>query len=108
MSQLIPRTGPHRIDDRPVLKRTSMASVPASAPLCVQPDHFYPTGIERTREPGPPGTFYHPDDDPTCTRGIPVFKPTMDEFADFEKYMERVDVWGRKSGIVKIIPPQEW
>ncbi|KAB5590048.1 jumonji family transcription factor [Ceratobasidium theobromae] len=49
-----------------------------------------------------------PAEDPRATRGIPVFRPTMEEFADFEKYMEKVELWGRRSGIVKIIPPQEW
>lgn len=77
-------------------------------PTCVQPDHFYPTGADTTKVPDPPGTLYDPNDDPACTRGIPVFKPTMDEFADFEAYMTKVDVWGRRSGIVKIIPPAEW
>ncbi|KAF8313986.1 JmjC-domain-containing protein, partial [Clavulina sp. PMI_390] len=32
----------------------------------------------------------------------------MEEFADFEAYITRVDPWGRRSGIVKIIPPKEW
>ena len=41
-------------------------------------------------------------------RGIPVFKPTMEEFRDFEGYMNRVECWGSKSGIVKVIPPKEW
>lgn len=32
----------------------------------------------------------------------------MDEFADFEGYMERIAPWGHRSGIVKVIPPKEW
>jgi len=39
---------------------------------------------------------------------IPVFKPNMEQFADFKKYMEKIDKYGMKSGIVKVIPPQEW
>ena len=32
----------------------------------------------------------------------------MDEFEEFETYMEAVAPWGHKSGIIKIIPPPEW
>ncbi|KAI3329517.1 hypothetical protein F4824DRAFT_482126 [Ustulina deusta] len=39
---------------------------------------------------------------------VPVFKPDMSQFKDFKKFMEKVDSYGMKSGIVKIIPPQEW
>ncbi|KAH7133337.1 hypothetical protein B0J13DRAFT_481032 [Dactylonectria estremocensis] len=39
---------------------------------------------------------------------VPVFKPTMDQFKDFKRFMEAVDSYGMKSGIIKIIPPQEW
>lgn len=76
--------------------------LPSQSPICVQPDHFYPN------QPNDTIGLLDPDQDPLATRGIPVFKPTMEEFQDFEQYMERVEVWGRKSGIVKIIPPAEW
>ena len=33
---------------------------------------------------------------------------TIDEFDNFEGYMEKVEAWGVKSGIVKIVPPKEW
>ena len=49
-----------------------------------------------------------PEDDPLAHRGIPVFKPTMDEFRGFEEYMQKVECWGERSGIIKIIPPKEW
>ncbi|KAI1826832.1 hypothetical protein F4861DRAFT_495363 [Xylaria intraflava] len=39
---------------------------------------------------------------------VPVFKPDMHQFRDFKKFMEKVDSYGMKSGIIKIIPPQEW
>ncbi|KAI8634498.1 hypothetical protein F5Y19DRAFT_413682 [Xylariaceae sp. FL1651] len=39
---------------------------------------------------------------------VPVFKPDMHQFKDFKKFMEKIDCYGMKSGIVKIIPPQEW
>ncbi|KAK0741813.1 hypothetical protein B0T21DRAFT_120242 [Apiosordaria backusii] len=39
---------------------------------------------------------------------VPVFKPTMKQFQDFKVFMTKVDKYGMKSGIIKIIPPQEW
>ncbi|MCJ1356108.1 MAG: hypothetical protein MMC33_006102 [Icmadophila ericetorum] len=39
---------------------------------------------------------------------IPVFKPTMDEFRSFKSFISKIDKYGMKSGIVKVIPPQEW
>lgn len=39
---------------------------------------------------------------------IPVFKPTMDQFRSFKKYITKIDKYGMKSGIVKVIPPKEW
>ncbi|KAG8950587.1 hypothetical protein FRC00_007627 [Tulasnella sp. 408] len=80
---------------------------PQEPQLPAQPAFFYPGGhntAHQIRE----GEIVSPDQDPFAARGIPVFKPTYEEFQDFEKYMERVEPWGRKSGIVKIIPPAEW
>lgn len=39
---------------------------------------------------------------------IPVFKPTMDQFRDFKKFVDKIDKYGMKAGIVKVVPPQEW
>ena len=39
---------------------------------------------------------------------IPVFKPTMDQFRSFKKFVEKIDKYGMKSGIVKGVPPKEW
>ena len=39
---------------------------------------------------------------------IPVFKPTMDQFRSFKKFIDKIDKYGMKSGIVKVIPPKEW
>lgn len=39
---------------------------------------------------------------------IPVFKPTMDQFRSFKKFITKIDKYGMKSGIVKVIPPREW
>lgn len=76
----------------------------------VQPDHFYGTkGVQLPPSPQSDGkAWLDPADDPLAHLGIPVFKPTMDEFQDFEAYMSRVECWGNRSGIVKIIPPKEW
>ncbi|CAE6368541.1 unnamed protein product [Rhizoctonia solani] len=49
-----------------------------------------------------------PAEDPRASRGIPVFRPTLHDFSDFERYMESIEPWGRRSGIVKVIPPKEW
>jgi len=32
----------------------------------------------------------------------------MEEFRDFEGYLNKIECWGMKSGIVKVIPPKEW
>lgn len=32
----------------------------------------------------------------------------MDQFRSFKKFVEKINQYGMKSGIVKIIPPQEW
>lgn len=40
--------------------------------------------------------------------GVPVFRPSWDEFKDFMGYMERIRPYGMESGIVKVIPPPEW
>lgn len=50
----------------------------------IEPDHYYGDGK------------------------IPVFKPTVDQFRSFKKFVEKIDKYGMKSGIVKVIPPKEW
>lgn len=32
----------------------------------------------------------------------------MDQFRDFQTFVRKIDKHGMKSGIVKIVPPQEW
>ncbi|CAE7196171.1 hypothetical protein PTNB85_05711 [Pyrenophora teres f. teres] len=39
---------------------------------------------------------------------IPVFKPTMEQFHNFKRFIDKIDKYGMKSGIVKVIPPTEW
>ncbi|POW12859.1 hypothetical protein PSTT_04099 [Puccinia striiformis] len=41
-------------------------------------------------------------------RGVPVFEPSMEQYRDFYSYINQIDRWGMRSGIVKIIPPKEW
>ncbi|KAK7027350.1 hypothetical protein VNI00_015313 [Paramarasmius palmivorus] len=73
-----------------------------------QPDHFYDGQTIHATPDSDGKTWLDPDDDRLASRGIPVFKPTMEEFRDFETYMKRVERWGNYSGIIKVIPPQEW
>ncbi|ONH64916.1 DNA damage-responsive transcriptional repressor RPH1 [Cyberlindnera fabianii] len=40
--------------------------------------------------------------------GVPVFRPSIDEFRDFYRYMTSINKHGMRSGIVKVIPPAEW
>ncbi|PFH49168.1 hypothetical protein AMATHDRAFT_76346 [Amanita thiersii Skay4041] len=81
-----------------------------SPQLPVQPDHFYGSAnIQLPPSPHSDGrTWLRPEDDPLAHRGIPVFKPSMKEFEDFEQFMIRIESWGMRSGIVKVIPPKEW
>ncbi|KAI6780855.1 DNA damage-responsive transcriptional repressor-like protein [Emericellopsis cladophorae] len=39
---------------------------------------------------------------------VAIFKPTMHQFKDFDKFMAKVNSYGMKSGIIKIVPPKEW
>ncbi|KAL6702720.1 hypothetical protein ACN47E_001002 [Coniothyrium glycines] len=50
----------------------------------IEPDHYYEGGK------------------------IPVFMPTMDQFRNFKRFIDKIDKHGMKSGIVKVIPPKEW
>nr|3OPT_A Chain A, DNA damage-responsive transcriptional repressor RPH1 [Saccharomyces cerevisiae]3OPW_A Chain A, DNA damage-responsive transcriptional repressor RPH1 [Saccharomyces cerevisiae] len=40
--------------------------------------------------------------------GVPVFKPTYEQFEDFYAYCKAINKYGMKSGVVKVIPPKEW
>lgn len=71
----------------------------------------YPLSNHSNTVPPPPplpGQFLSPENDKLATRGIPIFRPTIEEFTDFESYVTRTVPWGQYSGIVKIIPPTDW
>ena len=40
--------------------------------------------------------------------GIPVFRPTWNQFHDFHSFLTRIEEFGYKAGLVKVIPPPEW
>ncbi|ORY27478.1 hypothetical protein BCR39DRAFT_227063 [Naematelia encephala] len=92
---------------------------PLIGPGFLQPDSFYPLNNHQTNlstdiDPvtgyayGAEGIVLSPEDDKMAERGIPIFRPTMEEFADFEGYVTKTVPWGQYSGITKIIPPKEW
>lgn len=56
-----------------------------------------------TEEPILPDSYWGGD-----AGTIPIFKPTMDQFRSFPDFIKKIDHYGMKSGIVKVIPPQEW
>lgn len=61
----------------------------------------------------PPEAHYQPDPDLVVepafySGGVPVFKPTMAQFADFYKFNKAINKFGMQSGIVKVVPPPEW
>ena len=68
----------------------------------IQPSYFYATDSEAHISAGP-------DAKPSASLpGVPVFEPTMTQFADFYAFCQAIDAWGMQTGIVKIVPPREW
>lgn len=69
-----------------------------------------------------PSYYYDADYDPASGsqrkngrrggyKGVPVFEPTMAEFegeGGFYGYVRRIEKYGMRAGIVKVIPPKEW
>ncbi|WVQ73686.1 hypothetical protein IAR50_003266 [Cryptococcus sp. DSM 104548] len=103
----------------PQVEAVSSSDMPSQAvkdkPKYIQPDHFSPMNnnpngpeVPSRGIPNIGDGWLSPEDDPSALRGIPVFKPTMEEFQDFEGYAHKTTAWGQYSGIVKIIPPAEW
>lgn len=48
-----------------------------------------------------PSGYYEPG-------GVPVFRPTYAEFKDFATFVQAIEPYGKKAGLVKVIPPKEW
>ncbi|GAA6010537.1 hypothetical protein JCM11491_006986 [Sporobolomyces phaffii] len=64
-------------------------------------DAEYDPGTAGTKKRGRRGGF----------KGVPVFEPTMQDFEQnggFYGYVKRIEKYGLRSGIVKVIPPKEW
>lgn len=81
------------------------------------PDVEVPPGYDGKRRVRPEGEKLRPDGKikpsyyyPTegSARGVPVFEPTIEEFKDFNSFINNIDNYGMRSGIVKIVPPKEW
>jgi hypothetical protein len=39
---------------------------------------------------------------------VPVFKPTYEQFKDFESFVKMIEPIGLSVGLVKVVPPKEW
>ena len=39
--------------------------------------------------------------------GVPTFRPTMEQFRDFEGFIRAVEPWGKRRGLVKVIRTSE-
>jgi hypothetical protein len=48
-----------------------------------------------------PSYYYEPN-------GVPVFEPTYNEFQNFYKFIQSIESFGNKAGLVKVIPPKQW
>lgn len=70
------------------LRAKVTALMPQVEPLDIKPDHYYGSTEDGV--------------------GVPVFKPTYEEFRDFYRFMKAIDKYGMESGIVKVVPPKEW
>ncbi|KKA18919.1 Jumonji family transcription factor [Rasamsonia emersonii CBS 393.64] len=68
------------LDSNNAAATTGATAAPAADDDEIVPDHYYGGGK------------------------IPVFKP----FRDFQSFIHKIDHYGMKSGIVKVIPPKEW
>lgn len=62
---------------------------------------MYPTSVIRlqTKAPGGPAL--------ACVITLKCLQ-TMNQFRSFKEFIQKIDKYGMKSGIVKVIPPKEW
>jgi hypothetical protein len=40
--------------------------------------------------------------------GVPVARPTSEQFRSFKQVIEKIDGLGKSTGLVKIVPPSDW
>ncbi|OAA41317.1 Transcription factor jumonji/aspartyl beta-hydroxylase [Metarhizium rileyi] len=96
------------LDEEPTLDDAPSAATPdlssATAPVPTPTPTSVPTATEKAEEEEDIGEVL-PDD---WSGAVPIFRPTCHQFKDFQKFMKKVDRYGMKSGIIKIIPPKEW
>ncbi|KEY69691.1 hypothetical protein S7711_03177 [Stachybotrys chartarum IBT 7711] len=89
------------LDEEPPLEDAPTLKLPAEPALPTVP----PQAAEEKQEEEDIGEVLP---DHWSNGGVPVFRPTMKQFKDFKLFMRKVDSYGMKSGIIKIIPPDEW
>ncbi|KAK9967141.1 hypothetical protein ABG768_001553 [Culter alburnus] len=88
-------------------------SVPAQEPSAeptltpeIKPE---PSAAEITPEPQIPAPAPAPPPPANSSYKIMTFRPTMEEFKDFGKYMAYIESQGaHRAGLAKVIPPKEW
>lgn len=87
-------------------------------PKPARPPRYNSKGLKRPT----PSYYYDAEFDPATggdkkrgrrggLKGIPVFEPSMKEFegeGGFYGYVKRIEKYGMRSGVVKVIPPKEW
>lgn len=106
------------------IRRRKRTPGPDGQPGRIRPAYYYPCN-----DTSPVSSGYATKQK---SRGIPVFEPTLDEFRDFYesvkkhiyfcyrsvcnddlrllvcRYIQKIDDYGMRSGVVKVVPPKEW
>ena len=88
--------GPEQVEEPSIPK----AKTEQDEEIC--PDHYYEDGNV---------PVFKPVSFSTRQRIMTVIdhdKQTMDQFRSFKDFIHKIDKYGMKSGIVKVIPPPEW
>ncbi|ORY73882.1 JmjC domain, hydroxylase-domain-containing protein [Protomyces lactucae-debilis] len=84
-------------------------NAPIIAPPTMQPEAAMTRSIAQTQHAPDAGLVADIKPDHYWADGaIPVFKPTMQQFKSFPDFIKKVDRYGMKAGIIKVIPPAEW
>ena len=77
----------------------------------IVPDHYYEGGKVPVFKPvsyvQKSSSIFSVD--MTCMGGKPlIVSQTMKQFRSFKEFILKIDKYGMKSGIVKVVPPKEW